>query len=91
MVKQFLTQDTFWVGVVLTLALEVAVAVLVAAVIFATGRTDPNDVRWFAFCFVAPALAVRHFAVKTRRTATMKGVIVTLFVTFVVFLFALRH
>ena len=84
--SSFFKTDRIGVGVFATLVFIAVVAVVVWGILMATGMWESSQVRWFAFCFVCPALLLRYY-VRRGMTNVVKGIATTLFVTFVVFLF----
>ena len=73
-------------GILAVVALEVVVALLLWIGLLIAGKPTEMYLRWFAACFVAPILLLRHLAKKKSMTIALKSSIVTLFVTFVAFM-----
>lgn len=85
----FFKRDGIFQGIVLALGSEIVVAALLYAGLLVAGIPAETRLRWFAVCFVAPLLLLRHIAKRKNRTLTMKTIIVILFVSFVAFMFLL--
>ena len=84
--RKFLSQNTLLVGVTVTLASEALAAALVWLVLALLGQPVAGSVRWFALCFVPPALILRHYAKRRSQSLATRGTTATLFVTFIAFM-----
>lgn len=67
-------------------AAELPVVLLWLAVILITGLAPAEQLRWLALAFIAPTLLLRRMAKRQQAPTATKGAIVTLFVTFMVFI-----
>lgn len=85
----FFKRDGILQGIVLALGSEIVVAALLYVGLLVAGIPAETRLRWFAVCFVAPLLLLRHIAKRKDRILTMKTIIVILFVSFVAFMFLL--
>lgn len=87
MAMKIFNTDKISTGVMLTLGLEALSALLLWAVLAILGEPMGGHIRLMAVCFVAPILLLRFYAKKKGNPAVTKSIIVTLFLTFVVFMF----
>lgn len=87
--SDFFKRDSVLLGFAAVVGSALLTALLLWAALAVAGVDPSGHYRWFAACFVAPVLLLRHFA-KTRQfpTAT-KTSITLLFVLFVAFMFFL--
>ena len=67
---------------------EAVSAVALIVVLAVVGEPVAKHVRLFGVVFVAPLLLLRHYAKKKEMPVVTKTLIVTLFVTFVVYMYA---
>ena len=84
--KKLLHQDSITLGIIATLLSELLCAVLVWAVIALLRQPIAECARWFVVAFVPPLLLLRHYAKVKDYPITLKTVITTFFITFVVFM-----
>ena len=84
--KKLLYQDSITLGIIATLLSELLCAALVWAVIALLRQPIAECARWFVVAFVPPLLLLRHYAKVKDYPTTLKAVITTFFVTFVVFM-----
>lgn len=87
--KHFFQSDNILVGLVAGLGSEVLAALLLWAVLGIAGLPLAGHERWFGICFVAPLLILRAYAHGKSHPVVTKTLIVTLFVTFLLFMFFL--
>ncbi|MCQ2274334.1 MAG: hypothetical protein MJZ86_06020 [Bacteroidales bacterium] len=87
--KKFLLRNNPTFGVVLVVALEIICAALLALGLVACGVSITEHLRWFAAIFVAPLLLLRYYAKEKSCPLTLKAVVTTLFITFVIFMWYL--
>ena len=84
--KKLLHKDSIALGVVATLLSELLCALLVLVVIIILQVPIAEGARWFAIAFVPPLLLLRYYAKILEYPMTLKAVITTFFVTFVIFM-----
>lgn len=84
--KKLLHKDSIALGVVTTLLSELLCALLVLVVIIILQIPIAEGARWFAIAFVPPLLLLRYYAKILEYPMTLKAVITTFFVTFVIFM-----
>ena len=89
MMKKLLDKNSYMAGALLALGLEALCAALVWVVLLVAGWDLESHLRWFAVTFVPPLLLLRHYAREKEYPLTLKAVIVTFFVTFVAFMWAM--
>ena len=87
--KKILHKDSIALGIVATLLSELLCAVLVWIVIVIAQIPVAENARWFAIAFVPPLLLLRYYAKIQDYPTTLKSVITTFFVTFVVFMWVM--
>ena len=74
-------------GIIITLGSEVAVALLLWIGLAVAGVDVKEHLRWFGACFIPPVLLLRHYVKQKSSPAMTKTIIITLFVTFVLYMF----
>ena len=84
--KKLLHKDSIALGVFATLLSELLCALLVLVVIIMLQVPIAEGARWFAIAFVPPLLLLRYYAKILEYPMTLKAVITTFFVTFVIFM-----
>ena len=84
--KKLLHKNSITLGIVATLLSELLCAALVVAVILILQVPFAEGARWFAVAFVPPLLLLRYYAKIQNYPTTLKAVITTFFVTFVIFM-----
>lgn len=84
--KKLLHKNSVALGVVATLLSELLCALLVLIVIIILQVSIVEGARWFAIAFVPPLLLLRYYAKIQDYPTTLKAVITTFFVTFVIFM-----
>ena len=84
--KKLLHKNSIALGVVATLLSELLCALLVLVVIIILQVPIVEGARWFAIAFVPPLLLLRYYAKIQDYPTTLKAVITTFFVTFVIFM-----
>ena len=89
--NDFFKHDKPMTGIVVTLGSEVAVIVLLWIGLTVAGITPSEHLRWFGACFIPPILLLRYYAKKKDCPTVTKTIIITLFVTFIVFMFLVRN
>lgn len=90
--KKILNKNSAPLGVMAAVASELLCAALLWVVLLVTGMPMAEHLRWFAVAFVPPLLLLRYYAKAQEYPVTLKAVIVTFFVTFVLFMwYMLRH
>lgn len=89
--KRFFTQDKVVVGLVAGLGSELALCLLLAAVLLIGGWGIERHQRWFAAMFIPPLLLLRAYAKGQQHPVVTKTLASVLFVTFVAFMFYLFH
>lgn len=77
-------------GVVVTLGSEAIVALLLWLGLTISGLSPMEHLRWFGGCFIPPVLLLRHYAKKKDCPVVTKTIIITLFITFLAFMFLIR-
>ena len=87
--KKLLHKDSVAVGIVATLLSELLCAAIVWLVIAILRLPLAENARWFAIAFVPPLLLLRYYAKVKDFPTTLKSVITTFFVTFVIFMWIL--
>ncbi len=85
MFKHFFTQDTLLVGLVAGLGSLLVTALLLTVCTFHLSPLT-SHLSWYAGCFIPPLLIMRYY-VKLQKSTVVKTIIVTLFVTFIAFMF----
>lgn len=70
----------------IVVATEIPVALLWLTVILLAELSPVEQLRWLALAFIAPVLLLRRMAKRQQMITATKGAIVTLFVTFLVFI-----
>ena len=73
-------------GAVAVLLCELLVAMLWVGTLCVLHASFVTHLRWLALAFVPAALLLRSYAKKAQRPAATKGAIITLFVTFLLFI-----
>ena len=90
--KELLHKDSITLGIVATFLSELLCAAIVWIVITILQVPLTENARWFAVAFVPPQLLLRYYAKIKDFPTTLKTVISTFFVTFVVFMwFMLKY
>ncbi len=87
--KRLLNKDSVAVGIIAALLSELLCAVVVWLVLLCIHYPVLDHLRFFAVCFVSPALLLRYYAHLKEYPTTLRAVIVTLFVTVVLFMWAM--
>ena len=87
--KQFFQQDRLLVGLLAGLGSEVLTALLLWVALLVVGLQVDEHVRWFGIAFVPPVLLLRYYAHLKKCPLVTKTLIITVFVSFVVFMFYL--
>lgn len=87
--KKILHKDSVALGIVATLLSELLCAAIVWIVIAILRIPIAENARWFAIAFVPPLLLLRYYAKIQDYPTTLKSVISTFFVTFVVFMWVM--
>ena len=87
--KELLHKDSITVGIVATLLSELICAALVWIVIAILQVPPAENARWFAIAFVPPLLLLRYYAKIQDYPTTLKTVISTFFVSFVIFMWVM--
>lgn len=70
----------------IVVATEIPVALLWLVVVLMSGLSPAEQLRWLALAFIAPILLLRRMAKRQQMITATKGAIVTLFITFIVFI-----
>lgn len=89
--SDFLKQDKPVTGIVVTIASEVIVAALLWVGLLIAGINPLEHLRWFGTCFIPSILFLRYYAKKKEQPTVTKTIIITFFVTFLVFMFLVRN
>ena len=84
--KKLLHKDSMVLGIVATLLSELLCALIVLVVIIIMQVSLADGARWFAVAFVPPLLLLRYYAKIQDYPMTLKSVITTFFITFVIFM-----
>lgn len=87
--KKLLHQDSIALGIVATLLSELLCAAIVWVVIALLQIPITENAQWFVIAFVPPLLLLRYYAKIQDYPTTLKAVITTFFVTFVIFMWFL--
>lgn len=87
--KKLLNRNSIAFGVLVVLGLEALVGVLLWLGLMVFGQPVQDHLRWFAVAFVAPLMLLRYYAKEKLYPDTLKAVVTTLFVTFVLFMWYL--
>ena len=88
--KDFFRRNSVVLGVVVTLGSEAIVALLLWLGLTIAGISPMEHIRWFGGCFIPPVLLLRHYAKKKEYPVVTKTIIITLFITFLAFMFLIR-
>lgn len=88
--NDFFNQNKPLTGIIITLVSEVAVVVLLLLGLTIAGVSPAEHLRWFGACFIPPVLFLRHYAKKKDCPIVTKTIIITLFITFILFMFLIR-
>ncbi|MBP5540901.1 MAG: hypothetical protein J6X88_04545 [Bacteroidales bacterium] len=86
---RLLHKNSIAAGVLFAVASEALCALLVWGMLAIAGLDIESYARWFAVAFVPPLLLLRHYAREKEYPLTLRAVIVTFFVTFVAFMWAM--
>ena len=86
--KHFFQQDTVAVGLVAGLGSIVLLALLLTAGLMIAGEPPMAHLSWYAGCFVAPLLIMRHY-IKQQKSVVAKTLMTVLFFTLIPFMFIL--
>lgn len=86
--KHFFSQDTPFVGLATGLGVLIVTALLLTAGLLLAGESVTAHISWYAGCFIPPLLIMRYY-VKLQKSTVVKTIIVTLFITFIAFMFLL--
>ena len=84
--KKLLDKNSLPLGTIATLLSELLCALLLWLILLVAGIPVTEHLRWFAVAFVPPALLLRYYAHRKDFPDTLKAVIVTLFITVVLFM-----
>lgn len=87
--NKLLNKDSIALGVTATLLSELLCAGVVWLVLTIIHYPLAENMRFFAVCFVPPALLLRRYAHVKDYPATLKAVITTFFATVVLFMWAM--
>ncbi|MBQ6237605.1 MAG: hypothetical protein IJK07_05255 [Bacteroidales bacterium] len=87
--KTLIKKDTIGAGILLALGSEAVTALLLTVGLLLAGLPVGDHIRWYAVCFVAPLLLLRHCAKKGDTPMVTKTVIVVFFVTFIIYMYLL--
>lgn len=87
--KRFFQSDSAIAGLVAGLGSELVSALLLWLALCIAGQPVSGHERWFGVCFVAPLLILRAYARNKKYPGTTKALIVTFFVSFLLFMFFL--
>lgn len=88
MLKDFFNKNTVIVGLVTGLGSLLLTALLLSAGLLIAGESFLAHLSWYAGCFIPPLLIMRYY-VKLQHSITIKTMMTTIFVTFIVFMFLL--
>lgn len=88
MLKEFFKKDTITVGLITGLDSLLLSALLLTAGLLIAGEPLLVHLSWYAGCFVPPLLIMRYY-VKLQHSVTVKTLMTTIFITFIVFMFFL--
>ena len=92
MIKRFFHQDSILVGVISSLGSELIGVVIVWGVLTIMNLPLMENLKYFAAAFIPTVLVMRYYMKQKTYLLTTKTVIVTIFVTFIAFMFfMLRH
>lgn len=90
--KKILNKSSATLGVIAAVVSELLCAALLWVALLIAGVPATEHLRWFAVAFVPPLLLLRYYAKVQEYPVTLKAVIVTFFVTFVLFMwYMLKH
>ena len=84
--NSFFQKDSVFIGVVVTLGSELAVALLLYVGMTIAGVSVADHVRWFFAVFIVPVLLLRYYVKKKNSPVVMKTIITLLFLTFLIFM-----
>ena len=87
--KTLIKKDTIGAGILMALGSEAVTALLLTVGLLLAGLPVGDHIRWYAVCFVAPLLLLRHSAKKGDTPMVTKTVIVVFFVTFITYMYLL--
>lgn len=88
MLKEFFKKDTVFVGLVTGVGSLLLTALLLTVGLVIAGEHTPTHLSYYAGCFVPPLLIMRYY-VKLQHSVTVKTLMTTIFITFIVFMFFL--
>ena len=88
MKKEFFKKNTVTVGLITGLGSLLLTALLLTAVLLIAGEPHRVHLSLYAGCFVPPLLIMRYY-VKLQHSVTVKTLMSTIFITFIVFMFFL--
>ena len=92
MIKDFFHQDKISVGIIAALGSELIGVGIMMAVMLIAKLSIMEHLQWFAVAFIPTLLVMRYYMKAKVYLTTTKTVIVTIFVTFVAYMFwMLRH
>lgn len=84
--KKPFDKDTILTGLIVGLGSELAVAILLWLVLVIIGEPLNDHIRWFGGCFIPLVLILRYYVKRKTYPIVSRTLMVTLFITFVVFL-----
>lgn len=84
--KKLIHTNSILTGVLGVIISEVLCAALLLLGLIVTGAPVLEHLRWFAAAFVLPLLLLRYYAKEKEYPLALKGCIITMFVTFVAFM-----
>lgn len=91
MMNGFFKQDRILTGIVLAVGSELAVVLLLWIALLIAGVAPGDYLRWFGACFIPPVLILRHYAKNKDYPTVTKTIIITLFITFLAFMYMVRN
>lgn len=84
-------KDNIFMGIVLGLGTEIATALLIWLGLVIANEPVAAHPKWFAACFIAPILILRHYASKKRHPVITKTLMTVMFITFIAFIFLIKQ
>lgn len=88
--KKMFKKNSIFTGILVALGSEVAVIVLLYIGLIIAGVSPADHLRWFGGCFIPPVLFLRYYAKQKDYPLVTKTIIITLFITFITFMFFVK-
>lgn len=85
--KRLLNHNSYAVGALFCLAVELLVGGILWGALMLSGIAPQEHINWFAGIFLLPILMLRYYAHNKGCPMTLKSLVVTLFVTFILYMY----